>query len=124
MYYIRLQRDGWLLRGPGQSGRRSDVAIFEKPINRRWTLRKLAHASIPTMPGRGCYYDEHQLLDQKAGAVTPCSHWEWAEVDGKRLLWAAAGKLWAGRLGAQGLFDQCELIDFNSWQFEARQAPY
>jgi hypothetical protein len=50
--------------------------------------------------------------------------WEWAELDGKRLVWASAGKLFSARLTAAGLTSEHELYDFNEMKFEAIEAPY
>lgn len=125
VYYLRLQRDGWRLCGDAQAARRATVTTFEKPIHARWTLRKLAHATWPnTVRGRGCYYDEHSLVNVHSGQEVPCSHWEWAEGDGRRLWWASAGKLFEARLGDEGPRQVRELADFNDLRFEAREAPY
>jgi hypothetical protein len=87
-------------------------------------LRKIAHAEIGAPPGKGCYWDEHELLRTGSGARIACPEWEWAEVDGKRLVWATAGKLFTGRLGKDDLSYQSELFDFNDMTFEPIEAPY
>ncbi len=46
-----------------------------------------------------------------------CPSWEWAEVDGARLVWAEYGKLFSGRLDANGLIDVNELFG-NTLQYE------
>jgi hypothetical protein len=47
-----------------------------------------------------------------------------AELDRDRLVWAEAGKLFAGSLGADGPIDIRELFDFNPMTFERIVAPY
>ncbi|MGH9719745.1 MAG: hypothetical protein ACRD8O_06000, partial [Bryobacteraceae bacterium] len=54
VYYVRLQRDGWVLK---ERRRASDrIAVFEKPLSHGWVLRKYAHETIEREPGRGCYW--------------------------------------------------------------------
>jgi len=105
-------------------GWQSDVTRFEKPVDDRWLLRKLAHTTIDHPPGKGCYYDEHELHDKVAGRTIACFDWEWADVDRTRLVWSAGGKLFAGHLGNNGLRDVRELYDFNPMSFEPIEAPY
>jgi hypothetical protein len=50
--------------------------------------------------------------------------WEWADVDGKRLVWASKGCLWSGVMRKDGLHQTKLLHDFNGMQFEALVAPY
>ena len=50
--------------------------------------------------------------------------WEWAEVDGRRVLWAEHGVLYEGRVSAQGLDAVKVLHDFNTMSFEPIAAPY
>jgi hypothetical protein len=50
--------------------------------------------------------------------------WEWADLDGKRLVWAERGRLHAARFGRTGLREQRLLQDFNGMRFEAIAAPY
>jgi hypothetical protein len=74
--------------------------------------------------GRGCYFDTHELFNARTEEVVPCPSWEWADVDGERLVWAAEGKLHAGRVGARGLSNETLLCDFNAMTFEKLEAPY
>ena len=59
-----------------------------------------------------------------AEEVIPSDNWEWAEIDGGRLVWAAQGMLHAGQLGPKGLSGEKVLYDFNPMQFERIEAPY
>lgn len=60
----------------------------------------------------------------RAGQSIACPRWEWAELDRRRLVWADGGKLFAARLGKDGLFDEAELHDFSAMRFESIAAPY
>lgn len=119
VYYNRLQRDGWTLRELGR-----DRHLFERPVVGDWLLRKIAHAQVGAPPGKGCYWDEHELVNRTLGTVVPCPTWEWAELDGQRLVWASQGKLYAGRMDYDGLKEERELYDFNPLAFAAIAAPY
>jgi hypothetical protein len=124
VYYIRLQRDGWTM-GKSARGRGQDAAIpFDKPIDARWTLRKHAHASIHRKQGRSVYFDTHELVDSRSGRTQAKPGWEWADVDGRRLVWAEEGRLMAGRPDANGNIDGRTLFDSSPMQFERRRAPY
>jgi len=124
VYYLRLQRDGWTLVGMPERVRFHTVTVFEKRVDRRWTLRKYAYATIERPQGKGCYFDRHELEHAKTGALVDGAEWEWAEVDRGRLVWAEGGRLFAGRLGAAGLERVEELWDFNEMAFERIEAPY
>lgn len=123
VYYIRLLRDGWSMAAYDDEAPGGVHAVFEKRISDHWTLRKLAHATIAHGPGRGCYYDTHQLIGRN-GAVLERDSWEWAEVDGGRVVWASQGCLYAGRMLAEGMHGEKLLFDFSGLQFEPVQAPY
>ncbi|MBN2210597.1 MAG: hypothetical protein JW709_04300 [Sedimentisphaerales bacterium] len=121
VYYVRLQRDGWQFKCNADNCKK---AIFEKALPQGWILRKLAHADTYYLPGKGCYWDEHQLIrsDQK---VFDHPDWEWAELDGRRLVWTTQGRLWAcSIISATELGPEKQLYDFNDMQFEPIKAPY
>lgn len=124
VYYLRLQRDGWTLVGEKQLDEHKHVDLFEKPLDGGWVLRKLAYRAADGPPGKGSYYDEHELYNSAGGQTIDCHEWEWADVDRSRLVWAEHGKLFAGRVQAQGVAGAKELHDFNSMTFEVLRAPY
>lgn len=124
VYYPRLIRDGWTLKEAVCGGRTEDIVIFEKSCPGGWLLRKVAHGEIGARPGKGCYWDEHELIQPSSGASIACQEWEWADMDGKRLVWVAEGRLEAGRLTVQGIADRNVLFDFNEMAFAAIKAPY
>jgi hypothetical protein len=124
VYYQRLLRDGWKLVDRISAGKWESKDIFEKSIGKGWTLRKIAHAEIGAPVGKGCYWDEHELVSCGENQIIHCSAWEWADLDGKRLVWAANGKLCAAEVQRDGLAEEVELHDFNDMTFEAVEAPY
>jgi hypothetical protein len=124
VYYVRLQRDGWTLLNHDRLEKWKHQAIFKKPSPCGWTLRKIAHEELGAPPGKGCYWDEHELISAKTGARISGADREWADLDGKRLVWATRGELWSAFLNADGLKDTQKLYDFNSMKFEAIEAPY
>lgn len=123
VYYPRLMRDGWAMNESNRSGEAQSAVIFEKPCPNGWVLRKIAHAGT-SRPGKGCYWDEHELVQPSSGATIACPRWEWAERDGDRLVWATDGRLEAGRLTAQGLVESRTLLDCNGMAFAPISAPY
>lgn len=123
VYYIRLQRDGWAMKRTVPDGI-GGITLFEKRISGHWRLRKYAHATIHREAGRGTYFDEHELWNARTETGLMLPKWEWADVDGARLVWAEEGKLYAGRVGATGLGRAKQLYDFNTLGFERLVAPY
>jgi hypothetical protein len=87
-------------------------------------LRKIAHAEIGAPVGKGCYWDEHELVHPASGKRVACPQWEWADLEGNRLVWAESGKLFAGRIRDEGMADEAQLFDFNAMSFEPVEAPY
>jgi hypothetical protein len=124
VYYPRLMRDGWKLIERVSVARWQGHDVFEKAVGGGWTLRKIAHAEVGAPEGKGCYWDEHELVHPQSETCITCADWEWAELDGKRLVWAAHGKLYAGKVRAGGLRSETELADFSGMTFEPIKAPY
>ena len=50
--------------------------------------------------------------------------WEWADIDGGRLLWAEGGKIFSADVASQGLGPATMLHDFNDMTFQEIEAPY
>ena len=124
VYFHRLQRDGWAMRGD----RASSTVVFERPLTHGWTLRKLAIAQSG-VPGKGVYHDEHELLHTASGRELARPAWEWADLDRDRVVWAEGGCLWARELtkASATLDDPVErprmLHDFAPMHFEAIPPP-
>ena len=121
VYYVRLQRDGWIMRVADST---SDCTVFEKFLPNGWILRKYAHAGCNSPPGQGCYWDEHELEHANAAAQIDGAKWEWAELDRDDLVWAEAGCLFRATIQPGGLGERKLLHDFNGMKFEALEAPY
>ncbi len=122
VYYLRLQRDGWLLKDELVESRLNTITVFEKDLPKGWILRKYAHAQTGSPPGKGCYWDEHELVRGELTLVRP--DWEWAERDGDTLVWAEGGCLHRAPLRVAGPGTGKLLFDFNPMTFERREAPY
>lgn len=120
VYYNRLQRDGWIMKGKGEN----DSAVFEKSLPDSWVLRKLAFAEIGAPPGKGVYWDAHELKHERSGTLLAYPEWEWADFDRNRIVWAAHGQLRVAKLGPGRLEDESVLRDFNGMKFESIAAPY
>ncbi len=124
VYYPRLLRDGWRHAEHLSAGITDQCDIFEKPLGNGWLLRKYAHTQVGGPPGKGCYWDEHELVHTQADICLTQPDWEWADLDGTRLVWATAGRLWTGVLNDSGLVEPRQLFDFTPMNFERRRAPY
>ena len=123
VYFIRLQLDGWKLVGHESKGG-DGLSCFEKQLPKGWVLRKTAHATLEHPVGTGCYFDTHSLHNNRTGQMIDCARWEWADLDGKRLVWVSDGILRAAKLSEQRLMGETVLYDFNAMKFEALPAPY
>lgn len=111
-YYHRLERDGWTHCGQQKNGKRYQV-IFSKPLEMGWILiKRISNTEL------------HELVNTGQDLVIPCPDWQWADLDGNRLVYAEQGKLYSARLNREGLTKITELYDFNPFKFEAIQAPY
>jgi hypothetical protein len=120
VYCHRLERSGWSLA----TGHINDHFVFEKPLGRNWLLKSLIHQGSSGKTGKPSTWNEYYLIHLPTQTVQHFPDWEWAEVDGARLVWAAKGQIWAGRLNENGLTGEKMLHDFNDMYFEAIQAPY
>ena len=124
VYYPRLLRDGWILNDHLSAGITDQCDVFEKALGNGWILRKYAHAQVGSPMGKGCYWDEHELVRSQSDLCLKQPEWEWADLDGTRLIWAKTGLLWTGSLTEAGLVESRLLYDFNGMTFERRTAPY
>lgn len=119
VYYLRLRRDGWKL-----VEHRQGCTVFEKLINNDAVLRKIAQEGGGARQGKPVYWDEHEI-QLSSGKVLNKFDWEWAESDGKRVMWAAAGCLFTAESDHSGKFRSERLLrDFRSDRFENIPAPY
>jgi hypothetical protein len=124
VYYPRLLRDGWRLVNRVTVAKWKAHDIFEKPVDSAWVLRKIAHAEVGAPEGKGCYWDEHELVFRGSDRRISCPDWGWADVDDQRVVWAADGKLFAATMSEAGITQENELQDFGGMTFEPIEAPY
>jgi hypothetical protein len=106
LYEARLTRGGWAVDDL-RTLRRSKE--FVRPVGAGWELR---HSSL------GGY----RLRQGELSANT--RDWDWADLDGKRLVWAVKGCLWTGLPHKEGILGIKLLHDFNGMKFEPIAAPY
>jgi hypothetical protein len=109
----RLMRDGWSLVRRPEPGE-PFVFVFERDVPSSWVLRRECHIR----------HEVFELRCTRSGAVVPLPTWEWADLDGERLVWASNGCLWAGLLDRSGVVDPKLLRDFNDMTFHRTRAPY
>ncbi|MDR2905822.1 MAG: hypothetical protein LBU73_07705 [Helicobacteraceae bacterium] len=124
IYFIRLRRDGWQEKSFETIDKRNTVQHFSKRINDAWDIVKKFHGGLDHPIGKGIYHESHLLLNKKTGEELVCPDWEWADVDGDRLLWAEKGLIYAGVVKKQGLEQSKPLFDCNDLCFENLVAPY
>jgi hypothetical protein len=120
IYYNRLQRDGWVMSKDEYQG----ATLFEKKLSKSWSLRKLAFAEIKRPPGKGVYWDAHELRYESTNKILAFPEWEWADFVDGRLVWAADGQLRSAELGRGKLMREKLLHNFNDMKFAAIAAPY
>ncbi|MHA3774762.1 hypothetical protein ACXR0O_24835 [Verrucomicrobiota bacterium sgz303538] len=97
----------------------------QKPLPDGWTLRKIAHEQIFSPAGKGCYWDEHELVSESSGKMIQEPDLEWADLDQETLVWAEKGALFRASIdGTAGLNTPEVLRDFTHMSFEAIEAPY
>ncbi|HXT41915.1 MAG TPA: hypothetical protein VN887_18040 [Candidatus Angelobacter sp.] len=120
VYFNRLKRDGWVMHGEEVQ----EATVFEKKLPKSWTLRKFAFSELDAPPGRGCYWDAHELRQESTNTLLAFPDWEWADYVDGRLVFAVEGQLRAVQLGRGKLSSEKLLHDFNDMKFEAIAAPY
>ena len=125
IYYPRLIRDGWnLLEWRSRVDNAHDITVFEKPLQRGWKLRKIAHAQVGPPEGRGCYWDEHILMNEKSGAEIAQPDWEWADARGSHVYFAQNGCIGTSQIKNMETFrSPSTLQDFSDFSFRAVAAP-
>lgn len=75
-------------------------------------------------PGKGCYWDEHEIERPKCARRLTFPNWEWADRDGQTLAWAGGGCRYRAPLLATKIGEARTLFDFNGMKFERLVAPY
>ena len=122
-YFPRLVRDGWKW-----TSRSAELDVFEKPLSRGLTLRKMFHCvwnSKSRVEGRGVYWESHKICAADGNVVVDGVNWSWADFDKhrKRVVFAESGSVFA--LHTKNIDGAPQkLHDFNDMKYERIQAPY
>ena len=125
VYYNRLIRDGWKLIGHEEKGSWNSTTLFHKELSKGWILKKIAHEQVGSPKGKGCYWDEHELINEHTDTKISGKDWEWAEMDGKKIVWAEKGCIYRASIHSNKKIGKAkQLFDFNSCEFEEIKAPY
>jgi hypothetical protein len=90
--------------------------VWSKSIDAEWSLIK-----IPLPHER---HSNYLLMHQKTEEKIPCTDWTWADMDGSRLVFTQAGKLFTAHPADILAGTPHLLYDFNDMKFEERVAPY
>ena len=124
VYFNRLQRDEWNLINTEEKGKWHQQTIFVKKLADEWEIRKICHAQCYSPPGKGCYWDEHELCD-RYGNIFSKTDWEWADWVDNAIVFAKNGCLHRIVIKNEQELGEVQLIhNFNNYKFENRQAPY
>jgi hypothetical protein len=124
LYSMRLERDGWFPVRRTDFSKYSAEVVFERPLSSGWTLEKTAHRTEEALHRLGTHFDTHRLVHRENDIAVDCPDWEWADLDGERLVWSEHGFLCAAEISSQGLVGTRRLFDFTPMGFEAIAAPY
>ncbi|MEM7078778.1 MAG: hypothetical protein AAF513_09130 [Pseudomonadota bacterium] len=106
-----------------QRGRWNCESTFEKPLTSGWTLRKLAHEQVDAPIGKGCYWDEHELITPTGNTLSK-PDWEWADSHQDSLVYAELGGLYRAEVTDSTITSTQLLRDFNADEFAEVVAPY
>lgn len=124
IYFTRLAQNGWQ---QGQTSKNEDggkTTLFTKPAGAGWLLQKSFKTGQPSAQGQGVYTESHLLRNTQTSEEFLLPNAEWAEMDGKRLVWAQQGQIMAAGINKNGLHSQKVLFDANPLTFTELQAPY
>jgi hypothetical protein len=121
VYFPKLQRDGWELVEP-QSGKARNIAVFRKPVRAHWAIEKTFHARMRAGPNGQSYWETHRLISREG--ILDYPDWEWADVEGRDVVFAKEGAIWRMRVHAKQADTARLLCDFTGMSFEQKEAPY
>lgn len=125
VYYNRLQRDGWNLKHRNKKDKNDNSeTILEKKLTHGWKITKICHEQLNSPPGKGCYWDEHELFNENGDVLTK-PKWQWADWVDNAIVLAEDGCLYKITIKDSKNLNEAKLLhDFNDYKFENRQAPY
>ena len=122
-----MLRDGWILISHEKNIDREcdSKTIFEKSLPKDWVLRKIAHEQVGSPKGKGCYWDEHELINKSSEIHITHYDWEWAELDNETIVWASKGCIYRSKINSNAKIEDPKMLNnFNSLEFEEIIAPY
>ena len=120
--FARMVRDGWSRKVLTKTEKENYYEIFERRINEHWSL--CCHFSRSAKLGYGASSTYYSLRNSKTDECQECPEWEWADIDGGRIVWTEKGRLMAGKVRKTGLSGKRMLMDTNLFVFERLVAPY
>ena len=124
VYYNRLRRDGWGLIDSFENAKWNSETVFEKKLPMNWLFRKVCHEQIGSPKGKGCYWDEHALINENGETISNPG-WEWADWVDESIVYSENGCLYKVAIESSNRLGKATLLhDFNDYTFENRQAPY
>jgi hypothetical protein len=111
----RLQRQGWSYMMNGD---------YTRKIGKGWILHK--HVGEGQKFGRSNDSEWHSLSHKGLDLKFKRPNWEWADLDGKNLVFAEGGKLFKASLNIdpEQPFKSTLIHDFNDYTFKPLRAPY
>lgn len=125
VYYRRLIRDGWTLVSSREVRNWNSETIFSKALPKGWVLKKIAHEQVDSPKGKGCYWDEHELINDESETKISFPDWEWAELDKESVVWASKGCIYRASIESRTEIGEAKLLyDFTPLEFEELLAPY
>lgn len=131
VYIPRLNHAGWTFQDAvARHATRQHVEYdklvgfkFTKRYSKAWSLELICHCDSDRSKGDSSYWDEYSLL-RKDGTAVALPDWDWGDVDGDRLVWSEAGRLFAGFIDDGGSIQSKLLGDFTDMKFEPIEPPY
>lgn len=130
VYLPRLVRDGWTLDNEQRILEQSVDWLFKRTrvwtlvrgVRDRWQLIKKITASLERKGPYGEVYWETHWLSGPDGEIA--LHDEWAEVDGRSVIYAAKGRLYRLGLHRKGPDTPVCVADLSPNRFANVRAPY
>ena len=125
VYYRRLIRDGWQIVSQNEISKWNTITTFKRPVSKGWELIKIAHEQVDSPKGKGCYWNEYELINIKFDIKLKFEEWEWAELDRESIVFASKGCIYRTSIKSHSEIEKPKLLyDFNAHIFEEVDAPY
>jgi len=121
LHLRRLLRDGWEhISSPYDTG--DHLTRVSKHISTKWTLVKCIGGG--QRENRSLDQEKHELINRHDGTVIKFHHWEWADLDEGKIVFAMHGCMHRAPISRQkGIGRSKRIHDFNGYKFEQRTMP-